>query len=81
MLEGATGKPPNVTRDCPECERELEPVDVKTGQFQSDLRVAAPEQGRLEGVFRSGERSAQGYLCPECGQLRFFVGNGPSGQG
>lgn len=59
--------------ECPTCERDLEPVDVRTGQYESGLRVAPVERSRLGRLFRSGETSARGYVCPECGQLRFFV--------
>lgn len=60
-------------RRCPDCDVEMEPVDLVASGYTVQVQTEDQRDGLLGSLGLSKKHSLEGRLCPECGQVRTYV--------
>lgn len=60
-------------RNCPDCDVALESVQYDANQRGNKIRIVDNDGGILTKLGLTGGTYAYGYLCPECGLVRFYA--------
>lgn len=61
------------TRRCPDCDVVLEGVQYDANHRGNKMRIYDDDGGILSRLGLTSNTYAYGYVCPECGLVRFYA--------